>query len=54
MQGCLAMEGHIERRYCPVCKERTTFICKHKPSGYFCSKCGYRVKVGNQLRAQLK
>ncbi len=35
---------HSEKRYCPVCKEETTFICKDKGSGYFCSVCGYRAK----------
>jgi len=33
---------YTEKRYCPVCKEKTIFICKDKASGYFCSKCGYR------------
>jgi len=38
--------AHTEKLYCPVCKEKTTFICKDKSSGYFCLKCGYRIKAG--------
>jgi len=44
--------AHSEKRYCPVCKKVTTFVCKDKASGYFCSVCGYRVKAGS-LHAQL-
>ncbi|MBA7617505.1 hypothetical protein ES703_24820 [subsurface metagenome] len=32
--------AHSERRYCPLCKKKTTFICQD--SGCFCSVCGYR------------
>ena len=32
--------AHSEKRYCPLCKKKTTFICQD--SGCFCSVCGYR------------
>ena len=40
----IAPDNRREGRYCPVCKEETTFISKDKASGYFCSVCGYRAK----------
>jgi len=36
------MGNMVEKRYCPVCKKMTTFICKDKASGWFCLVCGYR------------
>jgi hypothetical protein len=44
--------AYTEKRYCPLCRWQTTFICQS--SGCFCPKCGYEEPLDQQARDLLE